>query len=57
VGSIVVSISGGEGVVDVEPASGAFLFAAATGDVQSEQLRATTPMIVHQPVVRDAPAV
>jgi hypothetical protein len=41
VGSIVVSISGGEGVVDVEPASGAFLFAAATGDVQSEQLRAT----------------
>ena len=41
VGRIAVSVPGGDGAVGVEPASGAFLFAAATGDVQSEQLRPT----------------
>jgi len=41
VGCVAVSVPGGEGVVAVEPASGAFLFAAATGDVQPEQLRPT----------------
>ena len=41
VGRVAVSVPGGEGVIAVEPASGAFLFAAATGDVQSEQLRPT----------------